>query len=1058
MRKETSNQFTDGLVSDLNPIITPNTVLTDALNGTIITYNGNEHSLQNDMGNYELKHCKLNPNYIPVGVKEYGDILYVVSYNPIDKLVEVGSYPSPLQYNEPDERDNPNNEINSIIEQVVNSESKEGDYKTLMENSDSIIFNGDDYKLNPGDQYCLQIEESKNTYKYETLEYTVLDENTIVHNVSDKIKVDDTLEYQDYTYIPWTIPGWLCAKMRLAELSVAGINVRQFYVKPSNDDKKIASFSFNLRLNIKDPYLIDDKNHQSILNDWCSKIESSNQVALYDVRFRIAIEKQNENGWESVWKEGDTVIEYQEFAITDTESTLLNLNQQGWTEWYDKCKIIWKNISGNIIDLNSNDIIRVRMTPVLAEENKYRIVYSNLEQLLIFDLNNIDDVDWGIGNTHYKFNVSDDGKQQLVHTNISGPLVASTSVGLYIELYDINNKVILEEYKYGGSYGIGDVDLVFNFANEFQKENIYAIKLILKDIDENEIFSTKRFLITSEIFNSYMNTDKTMFDRDISWNEWLDKYFDKTVNLDVKYINHTIIKSEFIQNSKNTSDDDKFFGKDKYSTFFTKNNNLSEIVMRDYNNYDVTCKLENKGVFIVGDLWSAIKPCTNYYNVFEGHDLKIDLADKYPLKSKCWEDYYYCYNKGNSFRFGKHSTKLLGNEKITIKVGDKKIKDYPYNFYVSIYFEVGYENHKLRINFHHYLNGKWEHYYEYSREDFTGGSAVNFSIPDFIKERLLGKWYAIPLVVTSVRNAKGDDDGKAQPITNKVLAKTINNDFVFIQSGDDLERSNLYMFMNELPWTFQSDFLLNQAFPVIPLVPNTTDIKPFKKLFQHLVDVKFDSSFEVYNNYTLKYSRSENNKDLTTYIKLNSYFTKDSLYYDNEILLGKSRGMICSRLGVLYNKILDPNINYNDFSKSDTRLFTLKENVYSPNPSKKLEFDSKIQNINSNGNSEYQNWINSYIYENYSDMKKYTGCYDGIYSDKIDISNDLFFQDLNKHYIEGIFGVTIEDVKNPTILDVLKIEVWWMHTDDVGFCYGQPWTINPAIQLDKHWPWILDEN
>ena len=50
-RKEAVNTFTDGMISDLNPISTPNTVLTDCLNGTLITYDGNEYSLQNDKGN-----------------------------------------------------------------------------------------------------------------------------------------------------------------------------------------------------------------------------------------------------------------------------------------------------------------------------------------------------------------------------------------------------------------------------------------------------------------------------------------------------------------------------------------------------------------------------------------------------------------------------------------------------------------------------------------------------------------------------------------------------------------------------------------------------------------------------------------------------------------------------------------------------------------------------------------------------------------------------------------------------------------------------------------------
>jgi hypothetical protein len=90
-----SNTFGGGLMMDLHPISTPNSVLTDNLNGTIITYDGNEQVLQNDMGNYRLKDCKLSSNYIPIGLKEYAGILYIVSYNPLDDSVEIGTYPSP---------------------------------------------------------------------------------------------------------------------------------------------------------------------------------------------------------------------------------------------------------------------------------------------------------------------------------------------------------------------------------------------------------------------------------------------------------------------------------------------------------------------------------------------------------------------------------------------------------------------------------------------------------------------------------------------------------------------------------------------------------------------------------------------------------------------------------------------------------------------------------------------------------------------------------------------------------------------------------------------------
>ena len=54
MNKAAVNTFSDGLITDLAPLSTPKTVLTDCLNGTIITYNGNEFSLQNDMGNVKM--------------------------------------------------------------------------------------------------------------------------------------------------------------------------------------------------------------------------------------------------------------------------------------------------------------------------------------------------------------------------------------------------------------------------------------------------------------------------------------------------------------------------------------------------------------------------------------------------------------------------------------------------------------------------------------------------------------------------------------------------------------------------------------------------------------------------------------------------------------------------------------------------------------------------------------------------------------------------------------------------------------------------------------------
>lgn len=131
MKKESVNTFSDGLNYDLNPLSTPNTLLTDNVNGTFITFNGDELALQNDagntkisvpytnvsnynsVGNYEVgdivksgesyyknltglnrslnedfldvTYVQLTPGFLPLGIKEYGGVLYIVSGKDFDK-------------------------------------------------------------------------------------------------------------------------------------------------------------------------------------------------------------------------------------------------------------------------------------------------------------------------------------------------------------------------------------------------------------------------------------------------------------------------------------------------------------------------------------------------------------------------------------------------------------------------------------------------------------------------------------------------------------------------------------------------------------------------------------------------------------------------------------------------------------------------------------------------------------------------------------------------------------------------------------------------------------
>lgn len=99
--KQASNSFTKGMVLDTHPLTTQNTQVTDALNATLVTFNGNEMMLQNDMGNTLIQDSAtgnimgLNPGFIPIGLKEHGGIMYIASVNKEGKG-EIGTIPSPI--------------------------------------------------------------------------------------------------------------------------------------------------------------------------------------------------------------------------------------------------------------------------------------------------------------------------------------------------------------------------------------------------------------------------------------------------------------------------------------------------------------------------------------------------------------------------------------------------------------------------------------------------------------------------------------------------------------------------------------------------------------------------------------------------------------------------------------------------------------------------------------------------------------------------------------------------------------------------------------------------
>lgn len=146
------NTFTKGLVMDFNPTITKNDTLTNALNATLLTFNGNEMQLQNDMGNGRVETAFLPEGYVPIGTCEFGDIIYILSYNPLEDKSQLGCFPSPERNISSEELGGLKQNISSAdFQELDNNGNPTGVIKAT--NIKKVLY--DNNYMNSGDKYII---------------------------------------------------------------------------------------------------------------------------------------------------------------------------------------------------------------------------------------------------------------------------------------------------------------------------------------------------------------------------------------------------------------------------------------------------------------------------------------------------------------------------------------------------------------------------------------------------------------------------------------------------------------------------------------------------------------------------------------------------------------------------------------------------------------------------------------------------------------------------------------------------------------------------------------
>lgn len=219
-KSEAINTFAQGLVMDINPLVAPNDGVCNALNATLITMNGNENVLQNDMGNGRVETAFLPEGYVPLGTTELGGIIYIVSYNPLNKKCQIGSFPSPERNISTDKVinlnqaiDNPDFKYDAQTGALVYYLKKELNEGLTFNPGDKFIVYGDTIDANFANLYdeASYTPNKMSTAKNYTLKLdigTVTDtgklvkfENLKQYNITYKDPTDPTKEIQGKYHI-----------------------------------------------------------------------------------------------------------------------------------------------------------------------------------------------------------------------------------------------------------------------------------------------------------------------------------------------------------------------------------------------------------------------------------------------------------------------------------------------------------------------------------------------------------------------------------------------------------------------------------------------------------------------------------------------------------------------------------------------------------------------------------------------------------------------------------------------------------------------------------------
>ena len=533
MKSSQTNTFTGGMQKDLHPMITPPNVLTDALNATIVTMNGNENILQNDMGNAKIESAYLPSGYVPIGMKEHGGIIYIAAYNPLTKKGQVGSFPSPERNIDKDESGQPTIDLFEIFNDTINNNTSNNDNRKELKSFSRKFSIFNKLVLHPGDKFSLYAdlssvkgflsnydtwqasssEEDLNKKNLISLDFAVSDVNNNLRIITESLKRFDSSNNvkdfdEDATQLEKLNTGYFIQ------------NIASDASPTEKERAKKAVNTFNSRV-AGNCYLLETINTVNSIE--CSVIgyrkgkTSTSDITFTDdndiaLKFTITYKYNCPEIYIAGCK-----IHFEELNITHyakKESSKHESYSNGeyqFTETY-----LMQLRSSSITNIDQD--ITYTVTPCMT--------FSDLSGAAIKSKINLSKLDSGdINLTTWKYLVHND-RTQLVYGIEAYPYSGQTITNLRIEFTDLfNNSVhtiyIPSKRNYSG---------VFQEIITIPNNTIYAARLIYNINNDTETDKVimygdniqYKYLINTPIYNQYfytVNDFQTLIDKDATDNK-----------------------------------------------------------------------------------------------------------------------------------------------------------------------------------------------------------------------------------------------------------------------------------------------------------------------------------------------------------------------------------------------------------------------------------------------------------------------------------------------------------------------------------------------------------